>query len=91
MRGGYLIIDLKNKPLEDGVGVVYEGVYERIEATKKPVRICNVNIDGTEIRDVDLTFIGLVDSGYAAAFVTGSTSYNISITDTDVVTIKLGE
>ena len=86
-NGGYKIIDFANKPFEVGVGMVYEGVYEAIESTRKPILFSGLNLDGMEAHDTFLP-VEVNESAYVAKFqsVNGVT-ITITITDTDVVTI----
>lgn len=48
--GGYQIIDLENKEfIGDGTNTyVYEGIYEKIENTRKPILMTGLNINGAE-------------------------------------------
>ena len=91
MRGGRLIIDLKNINHTEGVAVKHPGIYNLIKSTRKPVRLCNFVINNTEYQDVDL--IGLTASGnsYSSLILFTTGNYKIIITDTDDVTIILGE
>ena len=50
--GGYQIIDLKGKNLTTDVGMVYEGIYELIEGTTKPILLSGIQVDDTEYQDV---------------------------------------
>lgn len=50
--GGYQIIDLKGKNLTTDVGMVYDGLYELIEGTRKPILLSGIQIDDTEYQDV---------------------------------------
>lgn len=50
--GGYQIINLKGKNLTTGVGMVYDGLYELIEGTRKPILLSGIQIDDTEYQDV---------------------------------------
>lgn len=86
VRGGYTIIDLKNKNFKDSVGMVIDGIYDRIESTRKPIRLCNVVIDDKELRDVDVVFLGVSGSTYTATMIIGTTDYSLTISDLDVVT-----
>ena len=87
MRGGYLIIDLNNKNFTNGVGVVVDGIYERIESTRKPVRFSNFVLEDIEVRDFELNNIGIVGSTFQADVTRGDSKVLIVIADTDVVTI----
>lgn len=92
MRGGELIIDLKNIDHAVGVAVKHPGIYGLIESTRKPIRLCNLVIAGSKKQDVDLISLEAVDSTYKAILLLGgANNYNITITNTDDVTISLGE
>lgn len=81
--GGYQIIDLENKELTLATGMVFEGIYDKIEGTRKPILISGINIEGTEYHD---TFVELTVSG--SSYVGTIYGKNISITDVDVVTVS---
>lgn len=88
-NGGYKIIDLKNKELKINVGMVYDGIYDEIESTRKPLLISGLNIDGDEYHDFYSTPI--VSSG--SIFIipvmgTDGVTHHIEVADTDVLTIK---
>ena len=92
MRGGELIIDLKNIDHTIGVAVKHPGIYGLIESTRKPVRLCNFVIAGSKKQDVDLVSLEAEGATYKAnLFLGGPTNYNIVITNTDDVTITQGE
>ena len=87
MRGGELLIDLKNIDHAIGVAVKHPGIYGLIDSTRKPVRLCNLVIAGSKKQDVDLTSLEAVDSTYKVTlFLGGVQSYTITITNTDEVT-----
>ena len=87
MRGGELLIDLKNIDHTIGVAVKHPGIYGLIDSTRKPVRLCNLVIAGSKKQDVDLVSLEAVDSTYKAnLFLGGPNSYIIVITNTDEVT-----
>lgn len=82
-KGGYQIIDLGNKNLTLGVGMVYKGIYDLIEGTRKPVYLSGLQIGGVEYHD---TYVNLTVSGSTyTGTVYGKT---ITIDDNDVVTVK---
>lgn len=82
VKGGYQIIDLKNKTLTSGVGMVFDGVYNKVEGTRKPILVSGLNVGGTEYHDsfVDFTVAGTAYTGT----IYGKT---IKIEDTDTVTV----
>ena len=88
MVGGYQIIDFKNKELLDGVGMVFEGVYDLIEGTRKPILITNFNFEGKEYKNTFLDFVVDGSAFKAVQLVSADQSYNvITVEDTDVVTV----
>ena len=91
MRGGELIIDLKNINHVLGTAVNHPGTYSLIKSTRKPVRLCNLVMANSEKQDICLTSLEPVGNTYKAVFSSVNTFYNIVITDTDEVTIALGE
>ena len=91
MRGGELIIDLKNKNHTMGVAVNHPGIYNLIESTRKPVRLCNLVIADSEKQDLCLTSLEAVGNTYKAIVILAAQNYDITITDTDDITITIGE
>lgn len=81
-RGGYQIIDLKNKNLTSGVGMVYEGCYDKIENTNKIILLTGIQVEDVEYKDA---FVNLTVSG--SAFIGEVYGKEIKIQDTDVITI----
>lgn len=66
-KGGYQIIDLKGRNFVVGTAQVVDGVYGKIEGTRKPLYISGIQIAGVEYHDtyVDFTvsasnFVGTV-------------------------------
>ena len=89
IRGGYKIIDLKNKELTVDVGMVYEGIYESIESTNKPILLSGLNIGGKEYPDF-WAFPEIYESNYYFILTSSSgDTTKITIEDTDVVTVEL--
>ena len=82
MRGGYQILDLKNKNITTGVGMVFDGIYDTIEGTQKAVLVSGLQLDETEYKD---TYIQLHVEG--SSYLGTIYGKNINIQDTDVVTI----
>ena len=82
-KGGYQILDLKNKSFALGTGAVVAGAFDTIAGTKKPILVSGIVIAGTEYHDtyVDFTVVSTAFEG---------TIYGkkISIANTDTVTIS---
>ena len=91
MRGGELIIDLKNINHVLGTAVNHPGIYSLIKSTRKPVRLCNLVIAGSEKQDLDVTSLEQVGDTDKAIVILANANYNILITNTDDVTFTLGE
>ena len=91
MRGGELIIDLKNINHVLGTAVNHPGIYSLIKSTRKPVRLCNLVIAGSEKQDLDVTSLEQVGDTYKAIVLMAQQNYDILITNTDDVTFTLGQ
>ena len=52
LKGGYQIINLENKDHEIGVGMDHEGIYDKIEGTRKAILLSGIVIGGVEMHDV---------------------------------------
>lgn len=63
MLGGYLVIDLKKTNFVTGTAQKIDGIYDRLEATKKVVLLEGIVIDSTEYR---ATLVELSGSPYTA-------------------------
>lgn len=89
-KGGYQIIDLQNKNHEIGVGMVHEGIYDKIEGTRKALLISGLQVNDTEFHDTFSTPV--VDgSNFVFAMYDGSTKkyFYMTVADTDVVTVTV--
>lgn len=56
-KGGYQIIDLHDVEITLGEGVIFDGVYDLIEGTRKTILISGLNIGGTEKKDLYANFV----------------------------------
>lgn len=86
--GGYQIINLNdvNHTLE--TGVVHEGIYEKIEGTRKPILLSGITVAGVEYHDTYILPV-VNDSSYVAVVgrnPSTNTELRITIEDDDVVT-----
>lgn len=89
-KGGYQIINLDNHNHTSGVGAVHEGIYDKIEGTKKPILLSGIVVDAVEYHD---TYIFPVVTGTTYVAVVGvNPSENVQIVievqDNDVVTFR---
>ena len=85
--GGYQIIDLKNHNFEEGVGFTIDGIYDIIEATRKPILVSGVKFEGVELQD-QFVMAKVIGSSYKLAYQFDEVTYlQILIEDTDVVTV----
>ena len=82
-KGGYQILDLKNKSFALGTGAAVAGAFDTIAGTKKPILVSGIVIAGKRYNDtyVDFTINNTAFEG---------TIYGkkIKITNTDTVTIS---
>lgn len=83
VKGGYQIINLEETPLRTGIGMQYDGLYEKIESTRKPILLSGINIDGVEYHD---TYVEAHVDG--SSFVMNVYGKKISINDNDVVEVS---
>ena len=88
LKGGYQIINLNDHPHTSGVGAVHEGIYDKIEGTRKPIMVSGITVDAVEYHD---TFIFPTVNGtnFVAVIGTNPTTNEtivMNIEDTDVVT-----
>lgn len=81
MRGGYQIITLKGVNHENGVGMVHNGLYDRIEGSEKPILLEGIVIDGVEKKPTYVAF-DVNESNYTATVY----GYTLTIQSTDVAT-----
>ena len=88
LKGGYQIIDLGDKEHTSGVGMTHDGIYDKIEGTRKAILLSGIVIDDVEYHD---TFINPVVNGTKYVAVVNvnpskNEEYVINIQDNDVVT-----
>lgn len=83
MRGGYQIIDLKNRNLTTTTTANIKGIYNSIESNyRKPILLSGIVIDSVEKAD---TFVTLVHNG--SRYTTTIYGVTLTIADSDNVTI----
>lgn len=85
VKGGYQIIDLGDVDHRLDIGMVHEGIYDKIEGTRKAILISGLTVQGVEYHDV-FVFPVVNESNYTAKVVTPLGAMVMTITDTDVVT-----
>lgn len=88
VTGGYQIINLGGHFHTSGVGAIHEGIYDRIEATSKPILLSGIAVDGVEYHDAYI-FPCVNGSNYVAVVGDNPTTGErlvINIQDNDVVT-----
>lgn len=85
-KGGYQILDFKNKPMSSGVGMVFEGIYDKLEGTRKPILISGLHYGGIEYHDFFATF-HVDGSDYIHAGDDINIFFSIRINSNDIVTI----
>lgn len=87
-KGGYQIINLNEHPHTSGVGAIHEGIYDRIEGTRKPILLSGIVLDDVEYHDTYI-FPTINGTNYVAVVGRNPTTNEeivINIQDTDVVT-----
>ncbi len=83
-KGGYQIVDLRGESLS-GTAVTIPGTYEKIEGTRKPILLTNINKGGTEIHN---SFVSpLVSSSNFLITLPDGSGEVITITPDDEITI----
>ncbi len=86
-RGGYQIVNLGNKNLKSNVGMVYDGIYDIIEGTNKPILLTGITVNDTEYHD-GFCFPSVVESSFILTLmISPSYALRFTVTDTDVVTV----
>ena len=81
-KGGYQIIDFENRNVGSGSTQIYKGIYEILEATRSPVLITNLTLEGIELKDRFVNFFS--DSGEFKAM------YNVDfgpVSDPYIITV----
>ena len=87
-KGGYQIIDLRDHAHTAGIGEIHEGIYDKIEGTRKAILLSGLILDGVEYHDIFI-FPTVNGSNYVAVVgenPTLNTKIIMNIEDTDVVT-----
>ncbi len=85
-KGGYQIIDLEGRNLTDGVGMVYDGIYDTIESTPKTYLISGLVVEDIDYND---EFATPTVDGSNYVFHLLNNTITLTVTDTDVVTVAL--
>lgn len=87
-KGGYQIIDLGNIEHRLEQGMVHDGIYDKIEGTRKAILLSGINVQGVEFNDTYI-FPCVNGSNFVAVVGDNPTTnerYVINIQDNDVVT-----
>lgn len=82
-KGGYQIVDLGGKSFTLGTGRVVDGVYDKIEGTRKPIYVSGIVIVDVEYHDTYVDFT--VNQSNFEGTIYGK---KIVIQNNDVVTIS---
>lgn len=91
LKGGYQIIDLENRDLRNNIGMQYEGVYDKIEGTRKPILISGLQVMGVEYHDM-FVFPWVSGNAYYMRILIDPSNQGfieIKVEDTDVVTANI--
>ena len=86
-KGGYQILDLKNKSFALGTGAVVAGTFDTIAGTKKPILVSGIVIAGKRYNDTYVDFT-IGTTGSVIAFEGTMHGKKISITNKDIITIS---
>lgn len=86
-KGGYQILDLKNKSFALGTGAAVAGAFDTIAGTKKPILVSGIVIAGKRYNDTYVDFT-LGTTGSIIAFEGTMHGKKISITNKNIVTIS---
>lgn len=90
-KGGYQILDLKNKSFTLGTGAAVAGAFDTIAGTKKPILVSGIVMAGKRYNDtyVDFTLVTTASaSGANISFEGTMHGKKIKITNKDIVTIS---
>ena len=82
-KGGYQIVDLGGKSFTLGTGRVVDGVYDKIEGTRKPIYVSGIVIADVEYHDTYVDFT--VNQSNFEGTIYGK---KIVVQNNDVVTIS---
>lgn len=88
IKGGYQIINLNDHPHTTGVGAIHEGIYDKIEGTRKPILLSGIVINAVEYHDTYI-FPTVNGTNYVAVVGENPTTNEkliVNIQDNDVVT-----
>lgn len=86
IKGGYQILDLRDRNFVIGAGSTINGAYETIEGTRKAILVSGIVIAGVEYHDTFAEFT-VVGSNYTAQLY----DKTITVTSADLVTISAGK
>lgn len=86
-KGGYQILDLKNKSFTLGTGALVAGAFDTIAGTKKPILVSGIVIAGKRYNDTYVDFT-IGKTGNIIAFEGTMHGKKIIITNTNMVTIS---
>lgn len=87
VKGGYQIIDFGSKNHTTNVGMVHEGIYDKIEGTRKAILVSGLVFSGTEYHDMFVNFF-VNGAEYWGKIKTLNSTITIRVNSNDVVTIE---
>ena len=88
-KGGYQIIDLQGKSFNAEASYVYEGIYDLIEGTTKPIYISGFILNNVEQRDCYAEVHLQGTSFICTVKAKDGNKYTIIVADNDVVSINI--
>lgn len=95
-KGGYQILDLKDKTLTSGTAATIKGSFDALDrAAQKRIVISGMKVSTTKYSDVDAYFIPSINistgkaTGYNGALTIGSDAVAVNVAANDQVTVTV--
>ena len=76
--GGYQIIDLTGHNFSDGVTSYANGVYDKLEGTRKATLVSGLEFEGEELKDMFVNF-AVMNSNFVGFYSVKGHTYKITI------------
>lgn len=82
VKGGYQILNFNDTDFRVDIPMEINGIYDKIEGTRKAILISGLIIDGVELHDFYAT-----PKVVGSSFVFDVLGYNVEISDIDIITV----